>query len=281
MKKSITIKTSRKILSIILTVLFGASVLAALFSFVFNSTLSSKNFLEKHLITDSLVTECEKQLDESFAVLSAESGIPVTVFTTAYKEFPTKDSMIQAAQYIFNEQDSTLYSQTKIDYFDKLCKEYLDGNNIKYKKSDISNVAQKAAEIYSNCVGIHNVDYVSAQLPILSKSCGKAATLSVIMCAVIGLFMIIMYSDKNRAFAYLASGSAGAGTAGIFSSVLLILTKLGSHFNCTPAIYQQSVYSIIRLSFLILLVSSVVVAIFSYIILFAIKKKQDKNSTFD
>lgn len=274
MKRIIDIKTSRKILSVILAVLFSLSVFVALFAFVLNSTLLSKTFLEKHFVTDSLVTECEKQLDEGFAVLSDESNIPSDVFSTAYKEFPTKDSMQQATQYIFNEQDSTLYSQNKIDYFYKLCTEYLDGNNIKYKKADITNVAQKAAEIYSNCIGIHNVDYVNVQLPDYSKACGKAITFAVIVAVVIAVFLIIMYSDKNRAFAYLASGAAGSGIAGMLVSVLLILTKLGSSFNYTPEIYQQCVSSLIRLCLVGMLVCSVVVTAFAYIILFAIKKKQ-------
>lgn len=281
MKKVMTIKTSRTILSVILTVLFSAGVLVALFSFVFNSTLSSKAFLQKHFVTDSLVAECEKQLDEGFAVLSDESGIPATVFSVAYQEFPTKESMLQATQYIFNEQDSTLYSQSRVDYFYKICTEYLDGNSIKYNKSDVRNTAQKAAEIYSNCVGIHNVDSVNAQLPVFNKNCGKAATFSVVICAVIGFFLIMMYSDKSRAFAYLASGGAGAGIGGILSSVLLLLTKLGSNFDFTPAIYQQSVFSILRLSMLVLLVCSAVVTAFSYIVLFSIRKKQNKSYTFD
>ena len=90
-----------------------------------------------------------------------------------------------------------------------------------------------------------------------------------------------MYSDKSRAFAYLASGGAGAGIAGILSSVLLLLTKFGSDFNFSPAIYQQSIFSIIRLSLLIFLVSSAAVTAFSYLVLFSIKKKQSKNYTFE
>lgn len=281
MKKAMTIKTSRTILSVILTVLFSAGVLAALFSFVCSSTLSSKTFLQKHFVTDSLVAECEKQLDEDFAVLSAESAIPAAVFSASYQEFPTRDSMLQATQYIFNEQDSALFSESRVDYFNKLCLEYLDGNNIKYKKADVRNTARKAAEIYSNCVGIHNVDYVNVRIPVLNKECGKAVTLSVFICAVIALFLILMYSDKSRAFAYLASGGAGAGIAGILSSVLLLLTKFGSDFNFSPAIYQQSIFSIIRLSLLIFLVSSAAVTAFSYLVLFSIKKKQSKNYTFD
>lgn len=275
MKNIMTIKTSRTVLSIILTVIFSASVLVALFSFVFNSTLLSKTFIEKHFITDSLVAECEKQLESNFAVLAEESNIPFAVFTTAQQEFPVKDSMLQATQYIFNEQDSTLYSQSKIDYFYKLCTEYLDGNAIQYKKSDIRNVAQKAAKIYSNCVGIHNVDYVNTQFPVYSKACGKIITFAVVACAVIGAFLIIMYSDKKRAFAYLASATAGAGIAGVLTSVLLLAAKVGSDFNYTPIIYQQSIYSIIKLSFIIMLLCSALVTAGAYAVIFMIKKKQN------
>lgn len=273
------LKATRKLLSVILAVIIAVCTAVMLTSFVISATFSTQGYLTKHLISDELVAECEAQLNMKYDALEIKSGIPARVFETVEKDYNTEESLNLAVQYLFTDESSTLYNQDRVDYFYKLCTEYLEGNEISYKKASVRNTADEAARIYSDCVGIHNADTIKGYLSTFSQSCAKAgsASLVVIVCAII--LLTVMYRTRETACLYAAGGAAGGGLAAVIGAVLCIITKVGSGFAFEPEVYQQSFYSMTRLYFVILIIASTVLLAIIYAVIAAIIKRynEDKN----
>ena len=160
----VNLSKTRNIISVILCAVIAVLTTLMLTAFTLQATFGNKNFVEKFLITDNLVSQCEKELDENYTALEIKSGIPKRIFLSVEKDFSTKDSLKLAAENMFSNESSTLYSQERVDYFYKICTEYLDVKKISYNKSNVRNTARQAAEIYSNCVGMHNTDSVNAAI---------------------------------------------------------------------------------------------------------------------
>lgn len=272
------LKATRKLLSVILAVIVAASTVIMLASFVAGSTFATQGYLTKHLISDELADECEAQLNMKFDALEIKSGVPARVFEIVEQDYNTKESLSLAVQYLFTDESSTLYNQDKVDYFYNLCVEYLDGNNISYDKASVQNTAEEAAQIYSDCVGIHNADTIKDYLSVFSRSCARAgsAALVIIVASVILLNMI--YKTKEKAYLYTAGGAAGGALASAIGAVLCMITKVGSDFDFEPAVYQQSFYSMTGRYFIILLIVSIAFLAVIYASAAAVIKKQNKDN---
>lgn len=269
------LKNTRKIISVILTILITFSSAAMLAAFVLSSTFASQKFITKNLVNDQVVAECEAQLNSKFEALETKSQIPARVFEMVEKDFTTASSLQLAVSNLFGAESSTMYSQDKIDYFYKLCTEYLDGNNIKYKKDNIRNVAAEAAKIYSDCVGIHNLDTVYDYLPLFSKDCAKTGSASLLICILCLILLTIMYNEKTSAYIYFCSGLNAGGIGVFISSLLCILTKISSKFIFSPDIYQQSISAMANKYFIYLSLSGLLICVLGNMSLFIIRKKMN------
>lgn len=271
------LKATRKLLSVILAAIIAACTVLTLTSIVIGSTFSTQGYLTKHLINDELVAECESQLNMKYEALEVKSGIPARVFEMVEKDCSTAESLNLAVQYLFTDESSTLYNQDRVDYFYKLCTEYLDGNNISYKKSAVQNTAEEAARIYSDCVGIHNADTIKGYLSTFSQSCARVGSVSLVVTVCALFLLMIMYTARDTACLYIAGGLAGGGIAAAIGSIICIAAKIGSEFSFEPAIYQQSFYSMTKLFFITLLIVSLVFLALIYAVAGIILKKQNED----
>ncbi|MFR5875343.1 MAG: hypothetical protein ACLUFN_02510 [Eubacterium sp.] len=272
------LRATRKLLSVILAVLTAACTVLMLASFVVTSTLSSQGYITKHLINETLVAECESQLNIKYDALALKSGIPARVFEMAASEYGVEESLNTAAQYIFSEESATLYNQDRVDYFCKLCTEYLEGNDISYKKEYVQNTAEEAAQIYSDCIGIHNADTVKDNISGLNQSCAKIGSAALVVIVAALILLTVMYKTKSTAYLYSAGAAAGGGIAATIGSLVCLIAKVGSDFAVEPAIYQQSFSAMIRLYFIILLIVSIAFSAIAYSFSTVLIKKNNSRN---
>ena len=208
----VNLSKTRNVISVILCAVIAVLTTLMLTAFTLQATFGNKNFVKKFLVTDNLVSQCEKELDENYTALEIKSGIPKRIFLSVEKDFSTKDSLKLAAENMFSNESSTLYSQERVDYFYKICTEYLDVKKISYNKSNVRNTARQAAEIYSNCVGMHNTDSVNTAIIEFSGSCSKVGFGAFLVALVAFGAILYVYRKKEQGYLYSVSGwLAGSG----------------------------------------------------------------------
>ena len=269
---------TRNIIAVILCAVIAVSTALMLTAFTLQATFGNKTFVEKFLVNNSLVSQCEKELDENYSALEIKSGIPKRIFLSVEKDFSTKDSLKLAAENMFSNESSTLYSQERVDYFYKICTEYLDVKKISYNESNVRNTARQAAEIYSNCVGMHNTDSVNAALIEFSGSCSKVGFGAFLVVLVAFGVTLYVYRKKEQGYLYSVSGWLAGSGGVLLGSILCLVLKVGSKFNFSPAVYSQCFYSMTKYFFAILAAVSAVATALLIWAVFIIKKKINKNS---
>lgn len=274
----VNLSKTRNIISVILCAVIAVLTTLMLTAFTLQATFGNKSFVEKFLITDNLVSQCEKELDENYTALEIKSGIPKRIFLSVEKDFSTKDSLKLAAENMFSNESSTLYSQERIDYFYKICTEYLDVKKISYNKSNVRNTARQAAEIYSNCVGMHNTDSVNAAIIEFSGSCSRVGFGAFFVALVAFGAVLYVYRKKEQGYLYSVSGWLAGSGGVLLGSILCLILKVGSKFDFSPVVYSQCFYSMTKYFFAILAAVSAVVTALLIWAVFIIKKKVNKHS---
>lgn len=271
------LKATRSILAGIISLIIAAATTVTCIALVLNVTYATPSYITNNLVSDELVSACDKQLNAKYDALAAKSGIPARVFESVKNDFNTREELKLAAANLFNNESSTLYNQDRINYFYNLCTEYLEGNEIEYKEKYIRNVSDEAARIYSSCVGIHNADSVSHQLAYYKQKCAMVESPGLIVIAVSAILIGILYRKKEETCIQIISGIAGGGIATIIGSLLSIVLKVGSNIVFYPYAYQQAFYSMTKQCFVYMLICGILVTVFSYTILFIITQKLNKN----
>lgn len=271
------LKNTRTILSILAFIIICASTVLGLASSVFSVTFASQGFLAKHLATQKIVEECNQQLHYKYEALSEEAGIPSRVFETVIKDYSTRDNLTLAASYVFTEESSLLYSEERVEYFNNLCTEYLDGNGIKYNRAEVRRAADKAAVIYSETVGIHNTHEIKEHINEFKNNCERAVSSSIIAIIISAVMLFILYSKKRYASSYIAGGIAGGGVAVVIGSLLSLIFGVGKHLGITPEIYQSGVLSMIRIYFLCLALTGCVIILLASVVPVIINKRNSED----
>ena len=274
----VNLSKTRNIISVILCAVIAVLTTLMLTAFTLQATFGNKSFVKKFLVTDNLVSQCEKELDEYYTALEIKSGIPKRIFLSVEKDFSTKDSLNLAAENMFSNESSTLYSQERVDYFYKICTEYLDVKKISYNKSNVRNTARQAAEIYSNCVGMHNTDSVNAAIIEFSGSCSKVGFGAFLVALVAFGAILYVYRKKEQGYLYSVSGWLAGSGAVLLGSILCLILKVGSKFDFSPAVYSQCFYSMTKYFFAILAAVSAVTTALLIWAVFIIKKQANKHS---
>ncbi len=233
------LKYTRKILSVILTVIVAVSSFMGAVAFVMANTYGNQDFYEKYWCSDELAEECEKQLDESFSALSYKSGIPLDVFNAVKREADIKYFIDQAVKSLFSDYDSTLYNENRVDYFYSLCTMYLKANEYHYSEKDIKNVAREATKVFSDCVGIHNADMIRDFVSARQKTSNTYFSLSLIVSMLCIALIALLYKEKEKGFLYIGSAIIASGTGQLMMSVASVIFGIHSKFDVFPVAYEE------------------------------------------
>lgn len=233
------LKATRKILCFLLTVIIAASTFFGAFFAVTANTYGKQSFYENNWCDDELAEQCEQQLDSKLSALSYKSGIPLEVFNAVKRDTNTKTAVTQAVTGLFIGSDSTLYSQSRVEYFYSLCELYLKANGYNYSKDDVMNVAEEAAQIYSDSLGIHNAQTLKSFAEKKQVNSSVCAAL----CSIVGLIcialLIMLYREKHEGFVYIGSSVAAGGIAQLLMSLSSLIFGFNAHFDVLPVAYEQ------------------------------------------
>lgn len=234
------LKSTRRILSIVFSVILAFSLFVSASCIVSNLTVSNRSFYEKQFSNDSIVNECNRQLDEKLKTLAVKSNIPFEVFESVKKQYDTSQSLEQATSYLFDENDSTLNNEVRLKYFYSICTEYLDSNGYEYSTDAVYNACAEAAQIYSDTVGIHNLEYLNNDISARRTSNTKKISIFLLVSAICIVLTLYMYRKKTEGMIYVSSGIIGGGIAGVISFLLQLVFRVGASYDFEPLVYSQT-----------------------------------------
>lgn len=268
---------TRKALCSITAVITSIATAAFIISFVLGFALNSQPFIERILVTDSLVSECEAQLDAKYAVLEAETGIPSRVFAQVKKSYGVGDSLKRALQNVYTDEDSTLYNNTTVEYFNKLCTEYFEGSEIEYDKDDVQRTAVAAAEIFSDTVGFHNADSAPERVETLRKGCSTVELASLMFILLGMLSIVILHTDKKKGFIYTFIGLSGGSLGAAVAAALCVIFKSYNKISILPEVFALAAGNALKICLLLVIPAGLILALASYIAFFITYKKIEKG----
>lgn len=267
------LKSTRRILSIAIAFVVASCLVLISICGVISQTVGSRDFYINHLVNSEVVSECNAQLDAKYNALSKKSNIPADVFNSITTAFPTEENLHRATEYLFDENDQTFNTQSIVDFFYNSCCEYLDANEVEYDEGSIMNVANEAARIYSDTVGIHGLDGVSRYVTDYRHSYISLMSVSVIVLFVFTILILSIYKEKYKALYYVAGGFIGAGIADLLISLLCTVSKVIDKHIVYPNVITDALHKMTSLYELYLAVAGMAVLVLG-VALFGIAVKQ-------
>lgn len=272
-----SLKKSRNIISVILTIVLAFSLAAGSSVFLIKETFANSAFIDRALITDELAAECEKQLNLQFDALALKSGIPSRVFTNIETDNSVKDTLKYSVSLIFSDESGKVMLENRKEYFYNMCAEYLDGNNIAYNDEDIERTALEAAQIYLGVCTVQNYKQLSVAAEAISQTAPKfsfAAIVTMVICAVLLLFL---YSGKNESFGYIGSGISASGIALVFIALLSLITGCGKGILITPQAYYDAYCSALHIFYAFMILLGILEAVAGTVILINVQTASDRK----
>ena len=264
---------SRRIVSLILEIIIAICTITFLISALTTFTAADKNYFINNFASEDLVRECNNQLNMKYEALSSETGIPARVFERVKEDYPTDEALRQAALSVFSEENETLYSENKVNYFYELSMEYLDGNEITYEKDDVKRAAEKAARIYSDTVGLHNTGGMDDRIAEFSRAFPKITIVSFIMIFACFPSIMVMYKRKKGGYFNAIGGIFAGAAATALGSILLVVFNLGSSIDILPKIHKTAIVTITVKDFMILAFLSILISVGALSVMRVIDKK--------
>ena len=255
----------RKILSVIFTVVIAVSTMMIIFSMVISSTFMSISYIEKHFLTADIENVCDAQLTAEYEALEAESGIPSRVFLMVKDDYKIHDSLVRALQNVFGEEDESLYNESVVEYFEKLCTEFLKGSDLAYEKTEVRNVAEKATQIYCDVLGFHNTSHIAEKVLNTRKVCRALTLIFAVLLAAGAAMLAFLYTETVKAYSYVLVGIAAGGLGAMLCSGLCYVTHPASGVTVYPSVMNSALQSYSSKCFMIAMLVSFAVFVASYI----------------
>ena len=108
-----TLSKSRSIISVLLTVVLAFSMTVLSFVFLVRGTFGNSAFIDRVMVSDELVGECENQLNMKFDALAAKSSIPSRVFKNIETENPIEDAVRHSVLMIYSNENSKSFFENR------------------------------------------------------------------------------------------------------------------------------------------------------------------------
>ena len=230
----------RRILSYFLAIIVAVSVSISLMSGIDFLTVGNKQFYVKTFATQKLADECNSQLTEKYKALSAKSNLPLDIFDSVKVKFDTKESLVQAVNYVFDENDEALKNGSRYSYFESTINEYINANDIKMSKQSIELVSLEAEQIYSDTVGIHNLGFLQKTVAEHNSSSLHWLSACLVIIAFSAFLLAYIYKKNIKSALYFASGFMAGSIGVIVSSLVMWLAKIKTQFDVSPDIWAKT-----------------------------------------
>lgn len=256
-----SLSKSRKIICFLLSVIMVIS--AGLFTGIemISNTLCSEKYIEKVFSSKSVMSECEENYKTRIGILAKDSLIPERVFFAADENNTGQNE--NAVNKFFGGHDSTLYSNNRVETYEKLCVEYLEGNNIEYNKSEIHNVAEKAANIYADSFGLKNTEEIKAFIDKVNALSPKMTSFALLLLTVCIIIIFFMFSKKRDAAEVYCSAGTALGFTFIFTGITALIFGIGNNPKVTPQAYAKAISLAVNGDFAILIIIGILICAMS------------------
>lgn len=248
---------SRKILSVILTVLIALGGILFFSSSLIKYTLCSEAYMTKIFSSDSLYSQCRDNFTDRTAVIEARSGIPAEVFETILDNRTPAGKT--AVQRIFTGNNASLYDEALVDEFEELCLEYLNGNSVKYDKEQVHNTAMYAAEVYSDCFGIQNCGRIQAFISNTNSQYGKYASTGLLLLTVSIALLLILFTKKDYVLRVIYSAFTATGLSLFLIGICALIFGLANELMVEPHHYADALTRAVNIIFVIASVTGTVI----------------------
>ncbi len=235
--------SSRKLLCAMLSAVITIGSILLISSILINATICSHPYVSKFVETSKINDYCHEVYNERIALLAENSNIPIRVFEIAQEIDGYSES---ALDRFFNGSDTTIYTNERIDTYEAMIKEYLDGNNQSYDETAVHNTAVKAAEIYSDCFGLKNIDSLRLFVNNARACYGRLTSFGLMMIFVPMLIIFMLFTIKKKAADYYLMSASATGLTMIFVSVICLISGVGKNISITPDVYQSAIFSAIN-----------------------------------
>lgn len=266
---------SRKIISIILTVLIACGSIFLFGTLITKATVMSESYTSYVFNKAGVNESCKKAFSNQVKVLEAQSGIPARVFNSVYNFDDTSGGT--AIERLFSSSNATLNTNSQTEKFEKLCKEYLEGNNMQYDEQLIHNTAVKATKAYSDCFGMKNTEQISTFIQDVNNHYQSYLSIGALLFIVPTVLFIILFRRSLDVAFNLFSALTISGMTFITSGIASLIAKVGLH-DITPQIYQQAFYDCVKGACFVSIVFGVLLTAISVFANVKITKELDRKS---
>lgn len=266
--------SSRRILCFLLTILMVIGACTFILSTVIKVTICNKMYMEHFLDTDKISAYCSEIYAERIAALAQNSGIPEDVFEAAAGLDGYSESTVSR---FYSGSNTTLFTKDKINAFEKMIKEYLDGNGIAYDDTLVRNTAVKAAEIYSDSFGLKNTQVLKAFIDRINLQYPHISTTGM-LAALIGVLLIyVIFNDKKKTLAYYYGALAATGFTLMLVGTTAIVAGIGRSAVITPIVYGDAIFSAVSIMLVLTTAIGVLITIASIVMLLRYYKLTKKT----
>lgn len=269
-------KSSRKLLCFLLTALMVVGICIFEGATLVRSTLCNQNYMQMFFNTERLDEYCNDVYADQIGVLCENSGIPSRVFEASED---TEGYSESAVTKFFNGSDTQLMTRDRINIYENLIKEYLDGNSISYDSALVHNTAVRAAEIYADSYGLKNVGTFRSFVSSTTAMYGQLSSAGAMIMLVPALLIYIIFTDKKEVKRHYLSAVSASGLTFVLVGILSLIFSVGKGAVITPEIYQVLTMRAISVMFLLLVLEGVLVCAVSTVLLLRIHKltKRTRN----
>ena len=256
-------KSSRKLICFLLSLLMVVGLCIFSGATLLRSTLCYQNYMERFISSEKVVNYCNTAYNDRIAVLAENSGIPLRVFEATENVSGYSETV---ASRFYSGSDTTMFTQDKIETYEKLIKEYLDGNDIQYDENQVYNTAVKAAEIYADSYGLKNLSVFKSFVDEVIGGYGRVSSMGLSIVMIAAALIFVMYSDNKKTVKYYTSSFTATGLSFVFIGLGSLIASLGKSGVITPVVYSKAIFSAVNCMFVILILTGVVITAVSTVV---------------
>lgn len=252
-----SLKAARNFLSFLLCVIIVMGGMVSVSEVVAHYTICSPRYA-RHQLSADIIQQNKKSFEERIDALEAKSGIPARVFTAVYNVDTLNNAIVDS---VYAGKDTTLYSIERIDEFEKYCKEYLDGNEIKYNDEYVHQTAIEAARIYSECFGIDNAEAIYSVVERINAQYQTNLSFGLMLMVLAGVMLIVLFSKGKDVIKRVFAALSSLGFALAFGSVGCLIAGIGQHALVYPSVYENVINRSVTGAFVICIAIGFVLSI--------------------
>lgn len=248
---------SRKILCFFISAFFAIGLGMFILSNLANYTLCSNGYMKLFLNDSDITAYCDSIYNERLEALSRESNVPVQAFGDINK---IKEYAPSQTALFFSEETASLYNQARINDYENHIIDFLNKNDISYKKSSIHALALKATEIFAESYGVNNIQPLKDFVDEVNQNYAKYGSIGLVSALALVALMFTMFRDKRKAKGYISRSFTSTGIFMVIISAGSLILGIGRISGITPLPYAQAIsHAIIGMNLIGLLIGVIII----------------------